>query len=609
MTDKNLIERLISYIGFFYIFDGIVITTFTILFTLTSGFSNILSPFTTLFGYYPSNTYILILNIIMGIASLFVGIGLLSHSPIARIGAIILAVPKLIDIPYGTIFGLWIIVTMVLPQSNLVFGKFSVKKIPYRVAGVLIIAVSFFAFAGMSGYLDDVTSDISITMMGFPQSNLSPMDKIRIAENDIEQNNDVIVELTAPVGKYAIQQQNEIIPQLQTLGIIEDAYNKIFNGVHMKVDRDKLTELASNPYVKYIYKNNVNYLYTGEITAVECLDDTSNLLNTQWLWDNGYDGDGVVVAVIDSGINEDMEYLQRDGESVVVASYEKYDDWVHWHGTAVASCIASQNIDYAGVAPMAKLIDVEVFIVNDDQVIAYDSDILWGYEKVAEFKQEHGNYFVIASCSFGVPAELIGDTWSNPAPTSRGANALATEYGIPVVAAAGNDGISFKISSPAAAQYVLAVGAVDKNKQPAYFTSRGPTPDGHKKPDVCNIGVDVRTFDPDGRLIVVSGTSFSTPLTSGIMACIATKDDGYSAVDYYDAFKYSANDISPRGFDYTTGYGFVDGKEASEIIGKVTPKKVFTIISFSMIFVGVGIVFYPEWSGIIWGGRRKWINI
>lgn len=602
---KSIIERMIETIAFFYIFNGIVITVFTLFYSFFSGFSNFFAPMTNIFGYYPSSIYITILNIVIGIGSFAVGIGLLSHSNIARIGAIILAIPKLLDIPYGTCFGIWIIVTMLLPQANEIFGGFSKRKILYRIAGILLIAISFISFAWLSGYMTDFKEDISINVLGFPQSSTSPLEKIKIASDEIKMENDVIVEFTAPVGKYALQQQYELIPQLQKLGVVTKTYTKVFNGANMKIKREKLEELASNPYVKSIYKNNINYLYTGNIENVNCLDDTINMLDKDWLWDNGYTGDGVVVAVIDSGINEDMQWLKRNEESVVIASYELYGDWVHWHGTAVASCIASQNEELTGIAPMAKIIDVEVFTVVDDNVVAYDSDILWGYEKVAEFKQEYNNYFVIASCSFGVPAELIGDTWNNPSPTSRGANILATKYGIPVVAAAGNDGDTFGISSPAAAQYVLAVGAVDKNKVPAYFTSKGPTPDGHRKPDVCNIGVAIKTFDEKGNIIVVSGTSFACPLTSGIIACIATKDNDFSAVDYYNALKYSADDIPPIGFDYTTGYGFVDGKEAAEIIGKITPSKIFTAISFSMIFVGVGIVFYPEWSGVIIGDK-KW---
>lgn len=609
MPIKDMLERLIDYIAFFFLFDGIITGVFTLLNILFTGFSNIFGQYTNLFGYYPSSIYILILNIVVAISSILVGIGLMSKSHIARIGAIVLSIFYLIDIPFGTVTGSIIITIMIIPYSNSIFGhKFIEKNIPYRVIGVLIVFISFFTFAYLSGYAEDITTTMSIEMFGYPQSNINPMEKIKL--DNLMGEKDVIIELTAPVGTYAIQQQNEVYPMIESYGgRIISSYHLAFNGFRVKIDGQKLVDIAKNPYVKSIYENGVVKLYGADDNPdfIYCLNRCNDLLNTEWLWSNGYTGKGVVVAVIDSGINEDMEWLQRNGSSVVIASYELYGDWVHWHGTTVGCCIASQHPTYKGVAPDSNLIDVEVFTLNDNgEPVAYDSDILWGYEKVAEFKEQHPEYYVIASCSFGVPSDVVGDTWSNPVPISKGANNLALKYDIPVIASAGNEGhLGFHISTPASAQYVLGVGAVDKNLHYAYFSSPGPTLDGHRKPDVSNVGVDVMTFDDDGKLVMVSGTSFSCPLTSGILADIVSKnkDKGYTVTDYYNALRYGAKDIGDVGFDYKTGYGFVDGVKSSQIVGKITPRKVFSTISFMSIFVGVGIVFYPEW-----GGKRKWLK-
>jgi len=603
MDTKELFEKITNFIALFYLVDGIVMSVILALYIIGEIFYE--PTLTSLFGYYPSNTYVLILNAIIAVSSILVGFGLLARLHLSRIGAILLAVPKLLDIPIGTIIGITIIVLMVSPYANKIFGEFSKKKLPYRVIGIIIAVLGFFSFAYLSGYAQSTYETLSIEMFGYPECNIDPMQKIKL--NNLYGEKDFIVELTAPVGTYALEQQNMVIQDVISLGgFVENQYYYTFNGLHVKIDGSKLRELASHPYVRAIYPNNKVKLYMGDINNVHCLDDCNRLLNTDWLWSHGYTGKGVVVAIIDSGINEDMQWLQRNGSSVVIASYEKYGDYIISpkydvnHGTLVASCIASQHPEYKGVAPDVYLIDVEVFFVDSDgDTVAYDSDILWGYEKVAQFKQEHPEYFVIASCSFGVPAELIGDTWSNPAPTSAGANNLAVRYGIPVVASAGNEAhLGYHISSPASAQYVLGVGAVDKDLVPAYFSSEGPTPDGHKKPDVTNVGVNVATFDYDGSLKFVSGTSFSCPSTSGILADLATKHKDLQPTDFYRALKESANDIPPAGFDYKTGYGFVDGVEASQIIGKITPTKVYTAIAFASIFIGVGIVFYPEWGHI-----------
>lgn len=605
---KEIFEKITNLVAIFYLVDGIIMSvmltlyiTGTILYNLT---------LTSLFGYYPSNTYIFIFDLVLAISSILIGILLLARSHTARIGSILLAVPKLFNFPVGTVISLIIIAIMISPYANKIFGEFSIKKLPYRIIGVIIAVLGFFSFAYLSGYAQNIHETLSIEMFGYPEYNINPIQKIKF--NNTYGEKDVIVELTAPVGTYAIEQQNLVIQDIISLGgFVENRYYYTFNGLHVKIDGYKLSELASNPYVKAIYPNNKIKLFFGEISDVHCLDDCNTLLKTDWLWSNGYTGKGIVVAVIDTGINEDMEWLQRNGSSVVIASYERYYDYLLSpdynyinHGTLVASCIASQHPQYRGVAPDAYLIDVEIAFIEDKNTTMYDSDVLWGYEQVAKFKVEHPEYFVIASCSFGCPAEISGDRWSNPCPISASANNLALRYGIPVVASAGNEGHrGLHISAPASAKYVLGVGAVNKNLYPSFFSSPGPTNDGMPKPDVVNIGENVLTFDYDGSFKVVAGTSFSCPLTSGIIADLATKHKDLKPIDFYKALKDSANDIPPIGFDYKTGYGFVDAVEASQIIGKITSRDVYTAIAFASMFFGVGIIFYPEWGGGLW--RKK----
>lgn len=618
---KTVMENLIDYIGLFFIFDGIIIGAITLINLIGTPVPSWLLP--SVPGYFPSNIYVTILNLVIAGASFFVGMGLMAHQHWARIGAVLLAVPMLIDLYWGTLFGLIIMAIMVAPYANALFGAFKPKAIPFRIAGVLVVVIAFFSFSFLSGMSTEFVDTLNYELNGFPQANGNPAWKIQY-ENYYGDNQDVIVELTAPL-QYAVQQQNEFL-QSVTLqgGQVIRSYHKVFNGMHIRIDGGTTLEgLASSSNVKAIYKNNYHYLYDGEyLDGVTGLSDSNRLLDTDWLWNNGYDGTDVTVAIIDTGINPNMEWFQRDGQSIVVAEYERYGDWVYSHGTACASCVASQHSTYRGVAPMANLIDVEIFFEywdEEDECYRYttlDSDIIWGYEKVAEYKEAHPDEFVIASCSFGIPAEIVGDTWAHPYPPSRSANNLALDYGVPVICASGNDAPVWQVSAPASAQFTLGVGAVDKDKDYASFSSRGPTPDGHRKPDVCNVGVDVFVFNENGGVLVASGTSFATPLTAGIMACVATPAENrdYSAVEYYNAFRKSADDVGSRGFDYKTGYGFVDGEGATKIIGRITPIEVYSMIAFAGIFAGIGIVFYPEWGGYglssgILKRKRKWIKM
>jgi len=410
MQYKSTYERIVDTIAFFYLFDGIIIGVINLFYLLnvTLVSTGLLS---SLIGYYPSNNLMIFLNFIIALSSIAVGMGLMAYEHWARIGAILLAIPKLIDFPVGTLFGIVIIALMIIPHANKVFGEFSKRKLPFRLIGIIVVLISFFGFAYLSGYTQSFYDRVYYSTMGFPECNINPMEKIKFT-NIYGKDRDVIIELTAPL-KYAVQQQNIVYQEITTLGgNVLDSYSKVFNGLHIKIDGDKLQELASSPHIKAIYENNLVKLHGEDLDSIEdlyCLNDCNNLLNTEWLWSHGYDGKGVAVAIIDTGINSDMEWLHRDGKSVVVAEYELYGDYIHWHGTGVACCIASQHETYKGVAPMADIIDVEVFHYDADSNSygAWDSDILWGYEKVVEWKQAHSNYFVIASCSFGIPAELV----------------------------------------------------------------------------------------------------------------------------------------------------------------------------------------------------------
>jgi len=104
---------------------------------------------------------------------------------------------------------------------------------------------------------------------------------------------------------------------------------------------------------------------------------------------------------------------------------------------------------------------------------------------------------------------------------SRGAE-IAFSRGMILVNAAGNEGTSswHYISAPADAPSVLSVGAVDAGMNTASFTSFGPTSDGRIKPDVAAMGVSSILVNDVGQVFSASGTSFASPITAGLVACL-----------------------------------------------------------------------------------------
>src|SRR6478735_10285520 len=191
-------------------------------------------------------------------------------------------------------------------------------------------------------------------------------------------------------------------------------------------------------------------------------------------WAAGYDGTGVTVALLDTGVDvhhPDLSTQISDTESFV--PNEGVADIVG-HGTHVASTIvgtgAAQDGYYKGVAPGAKL---EVGKVLDNTGSGQDSWVLAGMEWAAQSGAKVVNM-------------SLGDTFNSDGsdPMSQAVDSLSAQYGTLFVIAAGNAGPE-TISAPGAAAAALTVGAVDKSDQLAGFSSTGPlTQSGAMKPDI-----------------------------------------------------------------------------------------------------------------------------
>lgn len=573
-----------------------------------------LSVFSFLFGSIPVLTSALLLDVFVGVGLIFSGAGLVMDSHYGRIGALVFSVFLFFDYPVGTAIGVFTFILMLLPPLSKEYGKLIKRKenVSFRAIGVAVVVVGVVSLAYFSGFAHEIQTDFQ----SIPTTSISPQSKIDISSNVMEEKRgeemDTLLFLTAPTGELSIRQQRYVVQDVTTLGgEVTGQLSYASNVIRADLTPSEIENISTNRHVRRIAENRVvvplpavssssnssNYSFSGfSDYSVHCLDDTYGILDAREAWSDGNDGDGVVVAVMDTGVNPNVSALTREnGESVVVDEYEIYDDWVHFHGTSVACCIASQNSSYPGISPNAGILDVEVF--QDTGAATYD--ILWGFEKIVEYKRNH-DIFVISSNSWGVPASSIGGGgWSNPSSISLAANNLATRWGIPVVAAMGNynSDTGLEINVPATAEHVLSVGATDKSGDWADFSCTGPTPDGHRKPDVVAPGQSINSFGPDGELMNLDGTSFSTPFVAGSLACIAEATSyQYSPSEYYASIRQSADDIGKPGFDIKTGYGMIDITEASEIAGTLISGDSWQNISIAFLFVGVGIVFYPEWG-------------
>ena len=148
----------------------------------------------------------------------------------------------------------------------------------------------------------------------------------------------------------------------------------------------------------------------------------------------------------------------------------------------------------------------------------------------------------------------VDDMDGQTAICTRAAN-IASEKGIFVVASAGNQGrLSWKrVTAPADSPYVLAVGAINASGELANFSSQGPSADGRIKPEVVAMGVAVTIGTQYGTVSTSSGTSFSSPLVSGMVAGLIQANPGKSTRQIFaDIIKSGSRYQAP---DNALGYG------------------------------------------------------
>ena len=273
-------------------------------------------------------------------------------------------------------------------------------------------------------------------------------------------------------------------------------------------------------------------------------------------WAAGFDGEGVTVAMLDTGVDVHHPDLATQlGETQSFVPDEGIADVVG-HGTHVASTIvgtgAAQDGYYKGVAPGATL---AVGKVLDDSGSGQDSWVMAGMEWAAKSGAK------VVSMSLGDPSAVADGS----DPMAQAVDALSDQYGTLFVIASGNAGPQ-TVSSPGTAASALTVGAVDKQDALAYFSSTGPvTGSGALKPDLVAPGVDItaaRSEDmTDGSTDLyqtMSGTSMATPHVSGSAAILAEQHPGWTGQQLKDSLMSSAKGLADGYSPFEIGTGRLD---------------------------------------------------
>ncbi len=261
------------------------------------------------------------------------------------------------------------------------------------------------------------------------------------------------------------------------------------------------------------------------------------------LWNEGIDGTGVTVAVMDTGVKPVADLAGRVIGGVDFSSEgDPYDDGFG-HGTFVAGLIAgngaSSNGAYKGVAPNAKIVSIKIAGRNGASDVSH---VLAGIQWAVSFKDDYG----IRVINLSLGTDSTQNYWLSPL---NAAVERAWDAGIVVTVSASNRGPDpGTITKPGDDPFVITVAAMDDKGSPgrgddvmAGYSGQGPTAaNGLVKPDLVASGRSViglrvpgskiDTAYPSSRIGTAyfkgSGTSFSTAVASGSVALLLQREPG-----------------------------------------------------------------------------------
>jgi serine protease AprX len=337
----------------------------------------------------------------------------------------------------------------------------------------------------------------------------------------------------------------------------------------------------------------------------------------------GDTGQGVTVAVLDTGIDNLPDFSGRlIGGVDLTSGNNPYQD-SYGHGTFVAGLIAgngaSSNGQYSGEAPGAKLVSVKVAGTDGTSHLG---TLISGLQWAVDHQSSYGIEILNISLGFQPGKSTVNN------PLDKAVEA-AWNSGIAVVASAGNAGpFNGTILSPGDDPLVITAGALDDmatapvtDDEMTDFSSAGPTsPDGWAKPDLVTSGRSVVSLavpgstiyndDPSARVgsadFVGSGTSFSAAITSGAAALVLADNPGLTP-NQIKARLLGNTSPGPVGNPYVDGHGALNAYAAAtsgpmnfnQSAANLTPTSRGTTVSLSPTRP-VDTWNVNLWSGISW---------
>lgn len=378
------------------------------------------------------------------------------------------------------------------------------------------------------------------------------------------------------ITNYPVNQEYENAVNAATTEYIGES--RWLNAVAVTATEEQITLVRELPFVARVQE------ITSEASTTQApvFTQTSalypgmkqvSLMEGEKFQQKNINGKGVRIAVFDGGFPDvdthpAFKHLRDNHQIIKTWNFANRKENVYGynaHGRMVLSCIAGimNDTTMLGLAPCAEFLLARTEVETEKR----KEEVWW--VQALEWADQNGASIVSSSLGYGKELHNLKDMDGKTSIVAKGA-ATAASKGILVCTAMGNEGDEKEwkmLVTPADADGVLSVGAVNALDCLESYSSFGPTADGRRKPNVVACGHDMVAMGK-GNYAFSQGTSFATPMVSGFAACVKQMHPEWTAKQLLEEIEKSANHYPY--YDYAFGYGvpqasyFTDGKKAEK---------------------------------------------
>jgi subtilisin family serine protease len=355
------------------------------------------------------------------------------------------------------------------------------------------------------------------------------------------------------------------VERLRSLGVEPIVTSRWFNAVSARLTAEQTETVRALPFVRDVRPVGRLAPRRHSPTSPVVIDYGPSqlqldVINARAAIEAGYNGAGVVIGFLDTtydfslpvfagtevlGQEDFTGQTQTNTHGLSVASVAVGFAEGHLVGPGFGAAVLAATTEFA---PTETHQEEDFFVAGMEWLEASGADVVNVSLGYSTFDEGEGDYTY---------ADMDGNTTL----VTRAAD-IAAALGLAVVTSAGNEGNDdwFFITAPADADSVITVGAIRADSTRSGFSSHGPTVDGRTKPDVVALGSSVVIARSDGGYGTGSGTSFSAPAVSGVVAQMLQANPDLDPIAVRDVLRATASQADAP--DNDRGWGVVNAAAA-----------------------------------------------